>query len=110
MKRIILAGGSGLIGQALSTHFTKTGWEVVVLTRHPNRIGSIDREVVWDACTVGPWQRELEGATAVINLTGKSVNCRYHSRNRAEILNSRLNSTRALGEAIGGCLIPPLVW
>src|SRR6266478_1658477 len=100
MKRIVLAGGSGLIGQALATHFPDTGWEVVVLTRHPNPIGSTAREVAWDGCTIAPWQRELEGATAVINLTGKSVNCRYHARNRKEILDSRVNSTRVLGEAI----------
>ena len=110
MKRIILAGGSGLVGQALAAHFLGTRCDVVVLTRHPKRFGSIIREVAWDANTIGPWQRELEGGTAVINLTGKSVNCRYHARNRAEILDSRVNSTRALGEAIRRCSIPPRVW
>src|SRR2546422_10112528 len=110
MKRIILAGGSGLIGQALATHFLNTGWDLVVLTRHPNRVGSPVRDVAWDACAIGPWQQELEGATAVINLTGKSVNCRYHARNRNEILDSRINSTRVLGQAIGQCAQPPHVW
>ena len=110
MKRIILAGGSGLIGQALATHFLNTGWDLVVLTRHPNRVGSPVRDVAWDACAIGPWQQELEGATAVINLTGKSVNCRYHARNRNEILDSRVSSTRALGEAIRRCSKPPRVW
>ncbi len=110
MKRIILAGGSGLVGQALATHLLNTGSDVVVLTRRPNRIGATVREVIWDGCNIGPWQRELQGATVVINLTGKSVNCRYNARNRAEILDSRVNSTWALGEAIRGCSIPPRVW
>src|SRR5215472_3893451 len=77
MKRIVLPGGSGFLGQALATFFQQSGHEVVVLRRSPigNRNGV--REVAWDARTMDSWKRELEGATAVINLTGKSVNCRY---------------------------------
>jgi NAD dependent epimerase/dehydratase family enzyme len=82
----------------------------VVLTRAPGQTGLVGRHVAWDACTLGAWQGELEGATAVVNLTGKSVNCRYHARNRKEILDSRVNSTRILGEAIGRCVQPPRVW
>jgi hypothetical protein len=66
--------------------------------------------VVWDAGNLGPWQTELEGALAVVNLTGKSVNCRYNTRNRREILGSRVNSTRVLGEAIASCKAPPRLW
>jgi hypothetical protein len=66
--------------------------------------------LAWDARTLGDWQSELEGATAVVNLTGKSVNCRYTPRNQKEILDSRVDSTRILGEAIGRCRQPPQVW
>jgi uncharacterized protein (TIGR01777 family) len=109
-KRIILAGGSGFLGQALAAHFLNAQWEVVILSRDPNRAGGVGRQVSWDARTLGSWQSELEGAAAVVNLTGKSVNCRYHARNRREILDSRLNSTRVLGEAIGRSVHPPEVW
>jgi uncharacterized protein (TIGR01777 family) len=109
-KRIVLAGGTGFLGRALASHFSKGGWEIVVLTRSPNTSGQAVREVAWDARTPGPWQTELEGAAAVVNLTGKSVNCRYHARNRQEILDSRTDSTRVLGEAIGRCVNPPKVW
>ena len=110
MKRIILAGGSGFLGRALADHFLNGQWDVVILTRSPNKTSSTGRQVAWDACTIGHWQRELEGATAVVNLTGRSVDCRYNARNRKEILDSRVNSTRVLGEAIGRCAQPPQVW
>jgi uncharacterized protein (TIGR01777 family) len=110
MKRIILAGGSGFLGRALAAHFLKANWDVVILTRSPNQAGGAARESAWDACTVSSWRRELEGATAVVNLTGKSVDCRYNARNRREILASRVNSTRVLGEAISRCAQPPQVW
>jgi uncharacterized protein (TIGR01777 family) len=110
MKRIVIAGGSGFLGQALSAHFLKARWDVAILTRDPNRTGGVGRQVAWDACTLGAWQREVDGSTAVVNLTGKSVNCRYHVRNRREILESRLNSTRVVGDAIGRSVHPPEVW
>ena len=66
--------------------------------------------MAWDARTLGLWQPALDGAAALVNLTGKSVNCRYNQRNRAEILDSRVDSTRVLGEAIGQCAHPPPVW
>jgi hypothetical protein len=109
-KRIVIAGGSGYLGQALASHFLKADWEAVVLTRSPGQTGLAGRQVGWDACTLGEWTREIAGAGAVINLTGKSVNCRYHARNRKEILESRVSSTRILGEAIGRCAQPPPVW
>ena len=108
--RIIFAGGSGFLGQTLACYFQERGFEVVVLTRAPGQTGVVGRQVAWDACTLAVWLGELEGATAVVNLTGKSVNCRYHARNRREILDSRVNSTRILGEAIGRCAQPPRVW
>jgi len=76
MKRIILAGGSGFLGRALAAYFVNRGWEIVIFTRHPNEVTSAVREIGWNARTIGAWQQELEGAAVVVNLTGKSVNCR----------------------------------
>ena len=108
--RIVIAGGSGFLGQALAAHFLSTNREVVILTRFARPSGVAGKQVVWDAATLGVWQNELDGATAVVNLTGRSVNCRYNARNRSEILESRVESTRAIGEAIARCANPPAVW
>jgi uncharacterized protein (TIGR01777 family) len=110
MKKIILAGGSGFLGQALAEQFLKSGHAVTVLTRSPEMKVKGFREIQWDACTLGDWARELDGATAVINLTGRSVNCRYHPHNRRLILESRVHSTQVIGEAIAQCNTPPPVW
>jgi uncharacterized protein (TIGR01777 family) len=110
MKRIIIAGGSGFLGQARAAHFLNTKRDVVTLTRSPGQPGLAGRQVAWDARTVGAWQKELDGAIAVINLTGKSVNCRYNGLNQREILDSRVDSTRVLAQAIGRCAEPPPVW
>lgn len=109
-KRIVLAGGSGFLGQALAIHLGKLGHEIVILTRTPKSRADGFREVGWDASTLGPWQQELNGALAVINLTGKSVNCRYTAANRKEIIESRVNSTRCVGKAIESCQVPPAAW
>lgn len=109
-RRLILAGGSGFLGSVLATDFSARDWQVIVLTRNPRARNDGVREAHWDGETVGEWQRELEGAEALINLSGVSVNCRYHARNRRLILDSRVNSTRALGQAIARCLKPPRVW
>ena len=108
--RIILAGGSGFLGGVLADYFAAKGMEVVILTRRPGQRTDQIREVRWDGTTVGDWLKELERARALINLAGISVNCRYHGRNRKLLLDSRLNSTRVLGEAIARCANPPPVW
>ena len=110
MKKIILAGGSGFLGTALAAHFQKLGYEIVILTRSPKTTSGNIREVGWDAKTLGAWANELEGADAAVNLTGKSVNCRYTAQNQKEIIDSRVNSTRAVGEAVAKCKEPPHVW
>ena len=109
-QRIILAGGSGFLGSELARHFREKGSEVVILTRSPRSRTDGVKEVAWDAKSLSDWTRELEGATAVINLTGRSVDCRYNARNRREIMNSRVDSTRVVGEAIARCAHPPQVW
>jgi uncharacterized protein (TIGR01777 family) len=109
-KKIILAGGSGFLGQALARYFSALSWEVVVLTRQPKPRADGLREVAWDGETIGSWARELEGAEAVVNLCGKSVDCRYTATNRKALLESRLLPTRAIGQAIANCQSPPRVW
>ena len=108
--KILLAGGSGFLGGVLADYFAALGMEIVILTRNPKpRAGRI-REVRWDGARFGDWMAELPGARALINLAGVSVNCRYHARNRQLMLDSRLESTRALGEAMARCADPPPVW
>ena len=107
---IILAGGSGFLGQLLRQHFLKQGCDVVVLTRSPRQMNGNSRECFWDGRTIGEWTRELDGADVLINLAGRSVDCRYTARNRRLMMDSRVDSTRVLGEAIARCANPPQVW
>lgn len=109
-RKLVLPGGSGFLGRMLIRHFAELGWEVVVLTRRPREALPMARAVSWDAATRGDWQREIDGATAIVNLTGRSVDCRYNARNRRAILNSRVESTRVLGQAIQRCAQAPAVW
>lgn len=106
MPKAVLAGGRGFLGQSLAQHLAAQGWQVVVLTREPHR----PDEAGWDGRTPGPWMQELDGADALVNLAGRSVNCVHDEENRRQILASRLDSVRVLGEAIAGCARPPRVW
>ncbi|HXC35542.1 MAG TPA: TIGR01777 family oxidoreductase [Candidatus Acidoferrales bacterium] len=110
MKKIVIAGGSGFLGRILAAHFKKPGYATTILTRSPTPTADGFREIGWDGRTPGDWVRELENTDAMINLTGRSVNCRYHERNRKLILESRVESTRVLGQAIAQCTAPPPVW
>ena len=108
-SRVILAGGSGFLGQLLATNLHASGWEPWILRRGSSASAKFD-EVMWDARTLGEWTQVLEGAEAVINLVGRSVNCRYTAENRRAIMDSRVESTRVLGEAIARCVKPPRTW
>lgn len=107
--KIVIPGGTGQIGQILCRSFAGAGHDVVVLTRNP-RPSSGCRCVQWDGKTLCDWAEEIEGADAVINLAGKSVNCRYGRENRREIMESRLDSVRAIRRAIENSKRPPRVW
>lgn len=107
--KIVIPGGSGQVGQVLARAFLRDGHDVVILTRRP-ALRVAGQPVLWDACTLGDWTVELEAADVVINLAGKSVNCRYTARNREEITRSRVDSTRVIGEAIAQTRRPPRLW
>lgn len=99
-RRIILAGGTGCIGQLLIRHWQSQPIDIVVLSRKPYPAYGRVRDVVWDGKTPGPWTTELDGADVLINLAGKSVDCRYTDENKRLILESRTHATAVLGKAI----------
>lgn len=123
-KKIILAGGTGFIGEEVIRYFGKHN-DIVVLTRqlpdaHNNRNNYRSLSptelrrvqfVRWDGRrTEASWANELEGTDLLVNLAGKSVNCRYIPKNKEEILNSRVDAVNALGAAIAKCTKPPELW
>lgn len=107
--RVVIAGGSGFLGRNLAEHLTAAGHEVVVLSRSPGR-DTPWRQAEWDARTVGGWAAELDGARAVINLAGRTVDCIKTPDHCDEILRSRVESTRVLGRALGTVSARPPVW
>ncbi len=107
--KIIIAGGTGQVGTILCRAFSTAGDDVVVLTRRSTP-SSLCRSVQWNAETLCAWTDELEDADVVINLAGKSVNCRYGKRNRREILDSRVDSVRVIGRALEKAKRPPRIW
>jgi len=106
--RIVLTGGSGQMGTLLARHFDEQGHQVVVIARSVQPAPW--RVVEWDGATLGDWSRELERADLLINLAGRSVNCRYTPASRKAIKDSRVQSTLLLGRAIARLAHPPRVW
>ena len=106
--RIVLTGGSGQMGTLLARHFDEQGHQVVVIARSVQ--AAPWRVVEWDGATLGDWCSELERADLLINLAGRSVNCRYTPANRKAIKDSRVQSTLLLGRAIARLAHPPRVW
>ena len=123
-KKIVIAGGTGFIAQAMARYFGKDN-HVVLLTRKAvsNQNNNYNHELIkaadgynitywrWDSKHVEKhWLQEVDGADIVINLAGKSVNCRYTEKNKQEIINSRTQATKTIGEAIRQCVVPPKLW
>jgi uncharacterized protein (TIGR01777 family) len=106
--KIIIPGGKGQVGTILARAFQTGGHEVIILSRRAEK--SDWRIKKWDAETLGDWASEFENADAVINLAGRSVNCRYTDANRREIMDSRVKSTKIVGEALAKAKNPPKVW
>ncbi|WP_452221656.1 TIGR01777 family oxidoreductase [Lacinutrix salivirga] len=106
MKKITIAGGSGFLGQVLEHYFTTNGYNVYIITRQTKK----ESDIYWDAKTLGDWTKSLENCDALINLTGKSADCRYTDKNKQQIYDSRIDSTSILGLAVNLCEHPPKVW
>lgn len=109
-KRIVIAGGSGFIGKAISNHYLANGYEVVVLTRGETKLKDNINFQHWDGKSLGKWLDSLSGAEALINLSGKSINCRFTEENKKALINSRVNTTRLLSDAVTSLANPPKVW
>jgi uncharacterized protein (TIGR01777 family) len=106
--RVVIAGGSGQIGQILARRFLSAGHDVVILCRSPSVPNG--RVVPWDGRSLGAWASEIDGAEVVINLAGRTVNCRYTAENLKQMLDSRVESTRVVGAAIATAAKPPSTW
>ncbi len=105
--KIVIPGGTGQVGLILTRGFRAAGHEVIVVSR---RVEAAGRHLLWDGKTIGSWAQAIDGADVVINLAGHTVNCRYHQKNRDRIMNSRVDSTRIVGEAIHRAKRPPHTW
>lgn len=110
-KKIVIAGGTGNIGKLLSKTFAESGYEVIILSRQ--RMNSMNpkiKYILWDGEAIGSWVDELEDVDTLINLSGKSIQCRFTVENKKELLQSRITPTRLLGEAIQKLNSPPRLW
>ncbi|MFN7925563.1 MAG: TIGR01777 family oxidoreductase [Bryobacteraceae bacterium] len=109
--KIVIPGGTGQVGTLLARAMAADGHTVTVLSRRAeSHAAGRWRTVAWDARTLGEWAREIDGADVVINMAGRSVDCRYTPANRKAIFDSRVDSTRAVGQAIARAERPPRVW
>ena len=108
--KIVVPGGTVQVGGLLRRALAARGDEVTVLSRRPEQLEDGVRHVVWDGRTLGGWAAELDGADAVVNLAGRSVSCRYTDANLRQMMDSRVDSTRVVGEAIARASRPPAVW
>lgn len=108
--RVVIAGGSGFLGNSLARCLAERGASVVVLSRHSPRMNGPWRHVLWDGREGGDWHRELDGAIGVVNLAGRSVDCIKTPAHQDEILRSRVEATRVLGLAMRSIDSPPPVW
>lgn len=107
--KLIIAGGNGFLGKVLCNHFAETN-DIIVLSRERSRVQDGIRYENWDAKNIGTWKSVLENADVLINMVGRTVDCRYNEKNKKEILDSRIDSTSVLGNAIRQCKNPPKLW
>ncbi len=109
-KHIVLPGGSGFLGRALTERLTVRGDRVTILTRGQPTSGQGWESLHWDGRSPGEWAGSLEGADAIVHLAGKRVDCRPTRANLDLLISSRVDTVRSVGEALEGCQAPPPVW
>ncbi|QDV18555.1 Epimerase family protein [Gimesia panareensis] len=109
-NKIIIAGGTGFLGLNLARFLTEMDYEVIILGRHQPQTKGDWRYVNWDARSLGPWVSELENASAIVNLAGRTVDCIKTPDHCDEILRSRVEATDILGKAVRQLDSPPPVW
>lgn len=108
--KIVLAGGTGQIGQALCKHYKDQADEIIILSRSAEKQIDNLHYLNWDGKTLGDWATAIDGADMLINLAGKNVNCRYNEKNKKEIFDSRTNSIEVLAKAVAHCKQAPKIW
>lgn len=109
-KRIVIAGGSGFVGISLANHLSSLGSAIVILSRNEPKASGPWQHRSWDGRTLGTWRDELNNAAGLVNLAGRSVDCVKTPDHQDEILRSRVESTRVLGEAVRSVDSPPVAW
>lgn len=109
-KSVVIAGGSGFLGVSLAYHLVDSNFKVTILSRNRPRVTGEWEFVEWDARTLGAWQSVVDGADAVVNLVGRTVDCIKTPDHCDEILRSRVEATRVLGQAMKAATTPPPVW
>ena len=110
MKKLVIAGGSGFLGKLCQEYFQTRYDQIVVLSRRKDNNHNNIKYVLWDGKNLGDWAEYLDQAHTLINLCGRSVDCRYNTKNKREIINSRVDSTNVLNQAILRCKQPPKIW
>ncbi len=111
IKKMVIAGANGFMGRYISKYFIDKGWKVIGLARRKEGLAEGVELLKWDGETLEQeWAEQLDGADVVINLAGRTVDCRYNDENKRQILDSRVSSTKVIGEAIAQCKRPPSVW
>ena len=110
-RTMVIAGANGFMGRYLSRYFLESGWRVFGIARRANGLAHGVEFLQWDGENLAKeWQECLAGADVLINLAGRTVDCRYNDENKRQIIDSRVNSTKVLGEAVAACEHPPRVW
>ena len=109
-RKIVIAGGSGFLGKLIAARYYGTDTRIIILTRSPEPDEKNVSFIKWDGKTIGPWAEEISGSDVVINLAGRSVDCRYNEKNKKVIINSRVDSTKVIGKAIQTAVVPTKLW
>lgn len=110
MNKMLIAGANGFIARHLTDHFSKLGWEVAGLARRRDGLHENCRYIEWDGKNLGEWSAEVDNCDVLVNMVGRSINCRHNEENKKQILNSRVDSTKLLGQALAQSENPPQAW